>query len=79
MKRFSQKPTIPGTVIDHRGITLSAGVAAFDRALVERFKDFVNAPADAEQITSDAFGEEGPVVGLAAYQFPWLRGDDDAA
>jgi hypothetical protein len=29
-----------GTVIDDRGITLSAGVAAFDKVLVERFKDF---------------------------------------
>jgi hypothetical protein len=26
----------------------------------------------------DTFGEEGPVVGLAAKQLPWLRGDDDA-
>jgi hypothetical protein len=78
MKRFRQKPTMPGTVIDHRGITLSAGVAAFDEALVKRFKDFATAPADAEQITSDAFGEEGPVIGPATNQFPWLRGDDDA-
>jgi hypothetical protein len=72
-----QKPTMPGTVIDARGITLSAGVAAFDEVLVERFKNIAaKAPAGPEQIISEALGEEGPVVGPAANQVPWLRCDD---
>jgi hypothetical protein len=65
-KAGKQKPTPPGTVIDRRGVTLSAGVAAFDEALVQRFKR----PTDAEQIKSEAFGEEGPVVGPDFEDFP---------
>jgi hypothetical protein len=47
-------------VIDHRGVTLSAGIAAFDKTMVERFKDFTaEAPADVEQIEFDPFDEDG--------------------
>jgi hypothetical protein len=43
MKRATKsKQTMPGTVSDHRGVTLSAGVAAFDEVLVKRFKDIVS-------------------------------------
>jgi hypothetical protein len=78
-KAGKQKPTPPGTVIDRRGVTLSAGVAAFDAALVKRFKDFAKGPTDAEQINSEAFGEDGPLVGPAAVVLPHLyqAGDDD--
>jgi hypothetical protein len=82
MKPTKRKPTMPGTVIDARGITLSAGVAAFDEVLVMRFKDIAaKAPATAEQINPEAFGEEGPVVGPAAIELPlphpYQHGDDD--
>jgi hypothetical protein len=44
---------MPGTVIDARGITLSAGVATFDEVLVKRFKDIAaKAAAGHEQIKS---------------------------
>jgi hypothetical protein len=63
MKRVTkskQKRAMPGTVIDARGVTLSAGVAAFDEVLVKQFKDIVSkAPADAEQIKSEGFGQGG--------------------
>jgi hypothetical protein len=79
-KAEKQKPTPPGTVIDRRGVTLSAGVAAFDEALVKRFKDIAKAPTDTEQIKSETFGEEGPVVGPAAVvlPLPYQHGDDDS-
>jgi hypothetical protein len=87
MKRVTkskQKRAMPGTVIDARGVTLSAGVAAFDEVLVKQFKDIVSkAPADAEQIKSKGFGEAGPVLGPAAVELPlphpYQHGDDDAA
>ena len=50
-KTARQRQTLPAMVFDARGVTLSAGVAAFDEALVKRFKDLAKAPADAEQIT----------------------------
>jgi hypothetical protein len=53
MKRTRQNPTMPGTVIDHRGITLSAGVAAFDEALVN---DTAKDPTDTAQSQSDGCG-----------------------
>jgi hypothetical protein len=60
-KDSRQKPAMPGTVIDARGITVSAGVAAFDEALVARFKDIAaKAPAGPEQIKAAALGEAGP-------------------
>ena len=58
-KTGKPKQSLPGTVIDSRGVTLSAGVAAFDEALVKQFRD-AKAPAGTDQITSGAFGEEGP-------------------
>ena len=59
-----QKQSLPGTVIDSRGVTLSAGVAAFDEALVKQFRN-ANVPVSAEQIKFGAFGEEGPAnIGL---------------
>jgi hypothetical protein len=80
MKQTRHKQAKPGTVIDARGITLSAGVAAFDEALVKRFKEIAKAPAEAEQIESEWFGEEGPVVGPAAVELPLAQphqhGDD---
>jgi hypothetical protein len=66
-KAGKQKPTPPGTVIDRRGVTPSAGVAAFDEGLVQRFK---GRPTDTERIKSEAFGEEGPVVGPDFDDFP---------
>jgi hypothetical protein len=76
-----QNPAMLGTVIDHRGITLSAGVGAFDEALVERFKNIATqAPACSEHIKSETFGEAGPVVSPAADRLPqphpYQRGDD---
>jgi hypothetical protein len=69
MKRKDRKPTLPGTVIDARGITLSAGVTAFDEALVKRFRDGDAAEAQ----TPQAFGEQGPAaVKLSLPE----RGDD---
>ena len=84
MKPTKQKPTMPGTVIDARGITLSAGVAAYDEVLVKRFKDIAaKATASPPQINSEAFGEEGPVVGPAAVELPlphpYQYGEDDTA
>jgi hypothetical protein len=73
-KTSKQKPTLPGTVIDRRGVTLSAGVAAFDTALVNRFNVIGKGATDAEQIKSEWFGEEGPVVGSVAVVLP--PGDD---
>jgi hypothetical protein len=75
MKRSRQKPTMPGTAIDRRGVTLSAGVAAFDKALVTRFKDIAaKAPAGPEQIRSEAVGEEGPAA--VELPLPHQQGDD---
>jgi hypothetical protein len=78
MKRTRQNPAMPGTVIDHRGITLSAGVAAFDEALV---KDTAKDPNDTAQSQSDACGEVGPVIGSAVVELrvPQLyqQSDDD--
>ena len=78
-KTSKQKPTLPGTVIDRRGVTLSAGVAAFDEALVKRFTVIGKGSTDAEQIKSEWFGEEGPVMDPAAVALPhpYQHGDDD--
>jgi hypothetical protein len=79
MKRSRQEPTMPGTVIDHRGITLSAGVAAFDEALVTRFKEIAaQATAGREHIKSETLGEAGPAVNELPLPDRYPHRDDDA-
>jgi hypothetical protein len=78
-KDSGQKPNMPGTMIDTRGISLSAGVAAFDAVLVKRFRDAAaKAPMVAEQIQSEAFGEAGPAPVQPRLPQPFRRGDDEA-
>ena len=77
-KTAKQKQTLPGTVANAGGVPLFAGIAAFDHALVQRFKDIAKVPADAERITSETFGEWGPAVGHAVVEVPLpdKHGDD---
>jgi hypothetical protein len=67
-KTGKQKATPPGTVINRRGVTLSAGVATFDGAQVKRFNDIAKGLTDVEQTNSEAVREEGPDEGPRRYR-----------
>jgi hypothetical protein len=71
-----QRTVRPGTVIDTRGITLSAGVALFDEVLA------LEAANKARQIEDEALGEDGPVISSPAGELfvphPLRRGDHNA-
>jgi hypothetical protein len=70
-KEFGEKPTA-------RGTKPYAGVAAFDAALVKRFRA-IEAKAPTGALQSEAFGEAGPAPVEPRLPRPFQRGDDDAA